>query len=389
MKKIVAVLLITIFTLGINKVEADDNLKLYANAAVLIDAGNNRILYGKNENTVMPMASTTKIMTLIIALEYGELSSVVTFSDRAAKEPDVQLNAVKGEQYILEDLLYLMMLKSYNDVAYAVAEHVGSSLKKNEGELPIDAFIRKMNEKALELGCKNTYFITPNGLDKTDENGEHGTTAYELAVIASYAIKNPKFVEICTTKNYTYKEINNRRSGSVTNANRFLEMFPNAIGIKTGFTGKAGYCFVGAIDSDGRRFVSVVLQCGWPPDKNKKWADTKVLMNYARKNYFKKEIFFENEYKEVKILNGIKTDVQTYIPFKESCLLSTDDNVEVIYSLKEYVNAPVGCNTEVGRVYIYINSKLYKTLPVLTTESIKSKDLSYYFKCLLEKFFFL
>lgn len=253
-------------------------VKLNAQAALLLDAENNRVLYEVNGYKELPMASTTKIMTCIIALEHGKLDDVVSVSSYAAGMPDVQLNIREGEQYYLKDLLYAMMLESHNDVAVAVAEHIGGS---------VEGFATMMNDKARALNCNNTNFVTPSGLDADG----HYTTARDLAVIASYAIKNRDFLAITNTPSHQFKEIKTGRNFSVTNKNKFLYMMDGAIGVKTGFTGKAGYCFVGAVRRPDRTLVSVVLGCGWPPNKNLKWIDTKRLMTYGIENYRKKTIF--------------------------------------------------------------------------------------------------
>ncbi|MBE5985836.1 MAG: D-alanyl-D-alanine carboxypeptidase, partial [Paenibacillaceae bacterium] len=143
------------------QIETTDELNLYAQSAVLMDASTNRILYGKNEELVRPMASTTKIMTCIIALENGNLSDPVAATQNAANQPKVHLGVYKGETIYLKDLLYSLMLESHNDAAMMIAEHIGGS---REG------FAKLMNQKAKELGCSNTYFITPNGLDAKEEN---------------------------------------------------------------------------------------------------------------------------------------------------------------------------------------------------------------------------
>ena len=152
--------------------ENQENIKLYATSAVLLDASNNRILYEKDSHKKMAMASTTKIMTLIVALENSNVDEVVTVSSNAAKMPDVQLNIREGEKYRLGDLMYSLMLESHNDSAVAIAEHVSGS---------VEDFAKLMNQKAEEIGCNDTHFVTPNGLDATDEGGTHSTTAADLA----------------------------------------------------------------------------------------------------------------------------------------------------------------------------------------------------------------
>ncbi|MCM1307643.1 MAG: D-alanyl-D-alanine carboxypeptidase [Butyrivibrio sp.] len=373
---------------------ADAQLELYARAAVLIDGSNNRILYGKNENEVLPMASTTKIMTLVIALENADLNATVTVSPYAASQPDVQLNALKGEQYKLGDLLYVMMLKSYNDVAAAIAEYVGE-VHKNGAQDARDAAVRSaeesrgyvaefaslMNKKAAELGCTDTYFITPNGLDAQDDAGAHSTTAFELAKIAAYAVENESVIKICTTRNYSCSELNGKRNVSVATTDRFLDMVNGAVGLKTGFTGSAGYCFVGAVKHEGRTFISVVLASGWPPNKNYKWSDTKKLMNYGIDNFFPEIIFASEErHKTVPVADGTKEEIGTYIPFSLEMLIGADESVKVIYELRECLMAPIGLNEQVGTVYIYLNGECFRTFPILSKESVAKRDYFWFLK---------
>ncbi len=375
-------------------------LKLYANAAVLIDADTGRILYGSNEDKVLPMASTTKVMTLIIALEYGNLEDVVTVSKYAASQPDVQLNALAGEQYVLKDLLHAMMMQSYNDVAVAIAEYVAdvytsekqdSETVRNrtteESKEMVKTFATLMNEKAKSLGCVDTYFITPNGLDAQDENGIHGTTAYELAKICAYAVGKEEVIDICTTRSYAFSEINGKRNINIGTTDRFLDMMEGAVGLKTGFTGNAGYCFAGAVKRDGKTLISVVLGSGWPPNKNYKWADTKALMNYGINNYFYQNIFVPDEdYKSVPVIEGTKEYVDTYIPFSLGMLIGEDDEVDVVYVMPDCVIAPVGTNEEIGRVNIYINDELFTSFPILSKEEVPEKDFWWCLKYVLDYF---
>lgn len=237
--------------------EGETSLTLNALSACLMDASNGRILYGKDEEREMPMASTTKIMTLLVVLEQANLQDVVTVSSNAARQPDVQLNICTGEQYILRDLLYSLMLESHNDSAVAIAEHVGGS---------VEGFCNMMTQKAQEIGAYHTQFKTPNGLDAEG----HYTTARDLSLIASYAIQKKEFCDIIQTQTHQFDSVDKKRCFHVNNKNRFLYMMDGAIGVKTGFTGKAGYCFVGAIRINDKTFVSTVLGSGWPPHKEYK-----------------------------------------------------------------------------------------------------------------------
>ncbi len=375
---------------------------LYALSACLMDADSGRVLYEKNGYEVRAMASTTKIMTLIIALEYGNMEDVVTISPYAAGMPDVQLNVKAGEQYYLKDLCYAMMLESYNDVAVAIAEHIGmqqsgnavadnvSERDKDVSKSYVSAFAGLMNEKAKSLGCTNTYFITPNGLDAEDENGKHSSTAVEMALIGSYAVKNEEFNTITGTKSYSFNEINGKRSCAANNRDAFLNQMDGAFGIKTGFTNDAGYCFVGALKSDGRTFVSVVLASGWPSNKTYKWKDTRNLMEYGINNFFLKRVFEGiDEYKDVQVLDGKESIVQTKIEGELSLLIAESDEVKVIYELEDYVYAPVNEGQEVGKVIIYINDVRYTTFPIVTKGSVEKVDYRWFFDKVLEELFMI
>ena len=257
-------------------VKAADDENLYALSAVLMDGENGRVLYGKEAYKGRPNASTTKVMPCILALELAKGDDYVQVSENAASQPQTRLGMREGQQFYLEDLLYSLMLKSHNDSAVAIAEHIGGS---------VEGFAEKMNEKAKELGCKDTHFVTPNGLDGEDEGGIHHTTARDLALIMAYAIKNATFVHITQTRDYTFTDISGKKHYSVHNTNAFLDMETGVISGKTGFTGNAGYCYVCAVRQDERLFIVALLGCGWPGNKNYKWSDTKKLLSYGRENY--------------------------------------------------------------------------------------------------------
>ncbi|MCI8522941.1 MAG: D-alanyl-D-alanine carboxypeptidase, partial [Lachnospiraceae bacterium] len=216
--------------------EQKENLKLYAKAAVLMDADSGRVLYGKNPEEVLPMASTTKIMTCILALEYGNLDEEVEVSAYAASMPKVKLHVRQGEKYRLEDLLYSLMLESHNDSAVVIAEAVGGS---------VEGFAAMMNQKARDIGCFDTYFITPNGLDAVvnDSGKIHSTTAADLARIMAYCVtdsaQKDKFLEITRTISYDFTNVGGGRSFHCNNHNAFLGMMQEALSGKTGFTNNA------------------------------------------------------------------------------------------------------------------------------------------------------
>lgn len=400
MKRIIAIVLILLMLNPIcvqaNPTE-DGELKLYALSAVLIDGSNNRILYGKKENEVRAMASTTKIMTLIIALEKGNIDDEVVFSKYAASQPDVQLNANCGEKYRLQDLLNIMMQKSYNDVAVAIAEHIGAqelqynkAAQERTGEESlrcVRAFVDLMNQKATEIGCSKTCFITPNGLDAKEGEKMHSTTAYELAVISSYAIRNPDIEKICMTSDYACDELTGKRHVNVVNSNAFLQMMDGAVGMKTGFTGEAGYCFVGAVKQSGRVFVSVVLGSGWPPNKSYKWKDTKLLMNYGVHNYFMRNILVPDcNYAEITVRNGIADSTSVEIKDGLDMLCADYEKIDVVYILQDELNAPVKSGDVVGKVEIYTDKQLYTTFPIYAKESVEKVSFVWYLRKILNYF---
>lgn len=261
-------------TVAKNTDKAVNEPRLHAVSAALYDADDETFIYGKNMRDSMANASTTKLLTCIVALEKADINDTVTISQNAASQPEVKLGLVAGNSYNMKDLLYGMMLESFNDCAYAIAEHVGGST---------EGFAKLMNEKANEIGCLGTYFITPNGLDAENDVSFHHSTAGDLCVIMSYcAWKSPKsaqFLEITQTGQYTFESADSR--GVFSNHNRLLTETDYCISGKTGFTTKAGYCYVAAVEKDGRKMCLSLLGCGWPNNKNYKWADAKALVAYA------------------------------------------------------------------------------------------------------------
>lgn len=350
---------------------AAQEVSLHALSGLLLDASNNRVLYEENGYKEVPMASTTKIMTCIVALENSKPDEVVTVSSYAAKMPDVQLNIRPGEQFYLKDLLYSLMLESHNDTAVAIAEHVGGS---------VEGFATMMNDKALALGCEHTNFVTPNGLDAAG----HHTTARDLAVIASYAIKNEQFIAITNTSAHEFKEIRKGRTFRVSNKNRFLYMMEGAIGVKTGFTNDAGYCFVGAVKKPDRTLISVVLGCGWPPNKNLKWSDTKDLMNYGVTNYEKRQIFEDSELKPLPVRDGQQRYEAVDMQGDLTLLMREDEKVKIVYELPRLLQAPVKANSIVGYARYYIDGTYYNEIPIYSTQDISKIDFKFCFKKLLE-----
>lgn len=431
------------------------DISLYAAAAVLMDADSGRVLYGKSADTPMAMASTTKIMTCIQILEHADPDETLTVSAYAASMPKVKLYIKQGEEYRVGDLLYSLMLESHNDTAVALAEHVGrkylpeglrdkpaSEFTVEESKMAVAAFAALMNAKAAELGCENTWFITPNGLDATEtitlQDGstvqkEHCTTAAELARIMAYCIReSPQkdaFLRITRAENYSFSA--NSRSFSCYNHNAFLSMMDGALSGKTGFTNKAGYCYVGALERDGRTFVVSLLACGWPNNKTYKWSDTRELMEYGLEHYSYKSFldegtrFDEKLLQPVPVLNG-RTDILGITAYtgievagrrdneqdgaaprndpetagmggadtpadrtdgeRPGLLLREDEQIRVEYDWSKSLEAPVKQGTTVGNIRYIVDDRVYLTESIVTTQNVERIEFDWCLEQILGRF---
>lgn len=389
----------------VNDIKEPDGL--YAQSAVLMDADSGRILFAKNGQEERAMASTTKIMTCILALENGNLDDTVTASAYAASQPEVHLGIREGEQFRLRDLLYSLMLESHNDAAVVIAEHIGTS---------VEGFADMMNEKARQAGCSQTHFVTPNGLDARDEEGAHHTTAEDLARIMKYCImdspQKKAFLEITQTNDYQFMNVEGSRSFSCVNHNAFLKMMEGMLSGKTGFTGEAGYCYVGALRQDDRTFIVSLLACGWPNNKGYKWVDTKKLMTYGLDSFHYQDVYREIDTGDVAVFDGIpdgnrlngESSVRTTIeagkekdtgePEPESgknieikVLLRDDEEVTVNLEKEERLDAPVSKGETVGRVSYILKDEVLFTQKIVADEDVGVRDFKWCIKKMAEIFF--
>ena len=360
---------------------------LHARYAVLLDGDSGRVLLEKDGDVKRPMASTTKIMTCILALEHMKSEQeIVTASAEAASQPKVRLGVREGQQFYLRDLLYSLMLESHNDSAVMIAEHIGGSVR---------GFASLMNKKAAEIGCEDTYYITPNGLDASDEQGTHSTTARELALVMRYCLmespKSREFREITGAATQQFRDVEGRQSFSCTNHNAFLTMMNGAVSGKTGFTADAGYCYVGALQRDNRTFIVALLACGWPNHKTYKWQDTRALMEYGLK-YYKKQRFDGNVglpqlsvadgIPENGALSGVST-VKLQIRDREEAdiLLREDEEPAYRILLADALKAAVKAGTDAGTVQLVLDNRVLAEWKVETAESIAKRD---YIWCLCQ-----
>ena len=337
---------------------------LQAKYACVMDSSSGRTLYGKDMDMKAPMASTTKIMTAILVLESGRIEETVCASSYAASMPKVHLGMQKGYQYHLKDLLYSLMLESHNDSAVAIAEHMSGS---------VQGFAEQMNQKAAELGMANTHFVTPNGLDAED----HYSTASDMCRLAAYAIQNREFCALIQTKSHHFSTIDGKHNYSVSNKDAFLSYYEGALGIKTGFTGKAGYCFVGAARRNDTTLTSCVLACGWPPNKSYKWTDTKKLMDYGFTNYAPLVMPVQDlTALRIPVEDGKNSFVSCQQPDEIHTISSRSEAITVIYEIPEKLYAPVHVDTPVGNISFYINDTLYYKENIFPSESIEKSVFS-------------
>lgn len=370
---------------------AEEPAELYALSAVLMDGESGRVLYEKDGERPLANASTTKVLTCIVALENSSGDDYVQVSQNAASQPEVKLGLQKGEQYYLEDLLYSLMLKSHNDTAVAIAEHCGGS---------VEGFARMLNRKAKQIGCKDTYFITPNGLDAEDENGKHHTTAKDLALIMRYAVKNETFLHIAQTRDYTFSEITGKRTFSVHNANAFLDMRDGVLAGKTGYTSQAGYCYVCAWEKEGKTFIVSLLGCGWPNHKTYKWNDTEKLLDFGDYNYEYETYWKEPQTGKILVTDGVEDgqDIGTKIYLRGKCsvtaydrekevLLKKGETVTCKIEIPQKVSAPVLKGEKLGRIAYYLDGKLIDFYPVYAEKSVEKISFKWYTEKVFHDFF--
>ena len=370
---------------------AEEPAELYALSAVLMDGESGRVLYEKDGERPLANASTTKVLTCIVALENSSGDDYVQVSQNAASQPEVKLGLQKGEQYYLEDLLYSLMLKSHNDTAVAIAEHCGGS---------VEGFARMLNRKAKQIGCKDTYFITPNGLDAEDENGKHHTTAADLALIMRYAVKNETFLHIAQTRDYTFSEITGKRTFSVHNANAFLDMRDGVLAGKTGYTSQAGYCYVCAWEKEGKTFIVSLLGCGWPNHKTYKWSDTEKLLDFGDYNYEYETYWKEPQTGKILVTDGVEDDqdIGTKIYLRGKCsvtaydrekevLLKKGETVTCKIEIPQKVSAPVLKGEKLGRIAYYLDGKLIDFYPVYAEKSVEKISFKWYTEKVFHDFF--
>lgn len=352
-----------------------------ARSAIIFDRTTKKMMWGKNENDVRAMASTTKIMSCIVVLENANLKDIVTISKKAANTGGSSLKINTGDKITVNDLLYGLMLRSGNDAAVALAEYVGGS---------VEGFAILMNKKARELGLENTNFVTPHGLD----NNEHYTTAYELAVITDYALNNKKFTQIVNTKRVMIYINGVQRE--IANTNELLGNLNGVDGVKTGFTGNAMRCLVTSCTRNGHQIITVVLGSD---TKKQRTLDSIKLIEYAFANFERINIeeIAKKEFENWKQINAsriyinkaqtqhmnieLKEMENKIIPLKKGEEKDITIEINCIY---EY-EAPVLEGTKIGNLIIKKNEEIIEVVDIVCAKKVERKNIYSYFTYFLNE----
>lgn len=340
---------------------AGSPININASSAIVMDMETGRVLFEKNAYVKRPIASTTKIMTAILAIENGNLDDEVTVSERACQMWGSDIGLKPGEKLKLRDLLYGLMLNSGNDAAIAIAEHIGGSLEN---------FLDMMNEKARLIGAKNSSFKSPHGLDMEG----HYSTAYDLALITRYALANPVFSEIVSTKTASIPGRN------LYNTNEMLGLYPGADGVKTGYTGQAGRCLVTSATRNGWRIISVVLNC---PTKSARTQSSIKILDYAFNNY---KMYTLTEAGEtvgyLPVNKGIEESVPIVTTDKIVYPLTQEEakRVKTKILLLDDIDAPVFGGVDAGYVIFTLDGKVIAETKLKVSKDVAKKDFNYYFQ---------
>ncbi len=374
-----------------NEVDFEDTIEVTASNVSELPKTNSRryivydrisksMIIGKNEDIKSAMASTTKIMTTIVILEKADLNETVTVSAKAGGTGGSRLGLKRGDKASVRDLLYGLMLRSGNDAAVALAEHVGGSVKE---------FAELMNEKAIELGLTNTHFVTPHGLD----DANHYTTALELAKLTDYAMDNETFAKIVGTKSTTIY-INNQ-SRQINNTNELLGVLNGVVGVKTGFTNNAGRCLVTETKRNNMDIITIVLGADTKKDRTK---DSVNLIEYTFSKYkmynLEEQIIEEfNKWKNINekrilIIKGKTSNPKLALGAIEKATIPICDNDKIEYSINALteIEAPVEQWNVMGKLTVKINGEILENIDIVNVNEVQKRDWKDYFKIVLNRF---
>lgn len=353
---------------------SENSLNLNSKSCIVLDRKSKDVLYGKNEKNKVKMASTTKIMTAIVVIENADLNKTVEISKKSASTGGSRLGLKTGDKITINHLLYGLMLCSGNDAAVALAESVAGS---------ISSFANLMNNKAIELGLENTHFETPHGLDSDN----HYTTAYELALLTDYALKNSTFSKIVGTKNYTINI--NGSPKNLTNTNELLGNLNGVYGVKTGFTNGANRCLVTSCKRGDMDIICVVLGAD---TKKFRTQDSIKLIEYVFNTYTYinienkiNEYFYNwisNNKNNFFIEKGISQNIELIYSSLENSIIPVKkediNNIEFLIDINTYLQAPIHENDKIGTINVLLNNSVICHCNILCKNSITKKGVSSY-----------
>ena len=342
-----------------------------AKGMVVIEGNSNEILYSYNHEAELPMASTTKIVTAILAIENTpNLDEKFEVSEKSIGIEGTSIYLKSGEKLSMRELLYGLILASGNDCAVAIAEHIG-------GE---ENFVELMNNFATDLGLVHTHFANPHGLDQEG----HYTSAYDLAIMTSYALKNPVFREIVSTERMVIEKNDIYQARYLKHKNRLMFTDKNCIGVKTGFTDNAGRCLVNAHEENGLQIISVVLNC------QPMFEECDRLTKLAMSEYMMKEFVLPyNFVSNVEIEKSQKSEIAiiTVKGYSKPILKSEEMDYDVKYIMPDSLTAPIELNQGVGKVQVLYKGQIIYEDDLITIEGAKNNDMKYLFDNIIDKWF--
>lgn len=334
------------------------SLGISASSAVVMVVQTDEVLYEHNAREKRSMASTTKIMTALLALEKADLKKQITVTEEELKVEGTSMGLLPNDKVTFEGLVYGMLLQSGNDAANVTAVKLGGT---------VENFIHMMNERADEIGMDDTNFVTPSGLD----DDEHYSTAYDMALLGCEAIKNADFRYICSQKKASVLYGNPPYKRTLTNHNKMLSYYDGCIGLKTGFTKKSGRCLVTAAERNGVMLVAVTLNA--PND----WNDHKILLDYGFSKVNNRVLDNDTSSLKVSVVGGKKSSVSVVAENKSNYACSENSNgITADILLDCFVYAPVKKGDTVGKIVYYENSKLIAETPVVAKSSVGLKKAS-------------
>ncbi len=359
-KKIFCFLLASVLLIGVLVYTVPVSaISVSAKSAILIDANSETVLYEKNGREKLPMASTTKIMTALVAIEGFDLEETISIPSEATGIEGSSIYLCVGEKLTLRQLLYALLLSSANDAATAIAIHCSGS---------IEAFAEKMNSTAKAIGLESTHFDNPHGLDSKD----HYTTAYDLAKLTAYALKISEFKKIVSTYKAEIPLGDNKNARLLVNHNKLLRSYDGAIGVKTGFTKKSGRCLVSAAERNGTVLIAVTLKA---PDD---WRDHTVMLDYGFENYVSEKLSPDPSVFSMPVVSGTASTVACAAREDIYALLPKDHGVLICrIEMPRFEYAPIAKGEILGKVTYFCDGQELASTDIVALQDTSLEKQKY------------